>query len=250
MASSLIVAALVKNESSRYWKSCLQTWSEFADKIVVLDDNSTDKTAAMARKVKKAVVYTRYGASAWGAESEARRELFDTAMSEAEVGDHVLWLDADMVPLADPREFINNRSDTYFFTLYDLWGRDGKDRLVYREDAFWSAHTRPRAWMVRKSKHLPSEWGDRGLHCGHLPLNYESHTPFFVPPSHALLHYGYADEADRHEKAAAYLAKRDQLSVQEVAHARSIVDDAPFLKPLLVKPKWELIRKGVSLPGR
>lgn len=240
----LIVASLVKNEANRYWKSCLSAWGEFADAIVVLDDRSVDKTAAIARKHPKAIVLERYGArDAWGAESEARRELWDAAMEQAEVGDVVLWLDADMVPLRDPRELLRPHIDTYFFALYDLWQRDPDGRLWYREDEFWNGHMRPRAWAVRKPRDFKAEWGTRGLHCGHLPTNWRPERAFFAPPDYSLLHYGYLDGADRLTKALRYASEGEQLTPQERTHAASILDSEPLLKTLLVKPRWELKRK-------
>lgn len=238
----LIVVTLVRNESGRYWKSVLRAWSEFADKIIVLDDGSTDKTVKIADKFEKVCPYQRVGLNAWGAESAAREELWGIAMEESVPGDMLFWLDADMVPMADPREFISPNIDTYFFTLYDLWGEDAYGRLCYRDDKWWNAHSSPRIWMIRKPKSFDAQWSGRGLHCGHLPINWIANSPMFVPPSHALLHYGYHNEIDRAEKAAAYLRKVEHLSEKEQSHARSILDPAPFTRPLLTDFKWNLKR--------
>lgn len=240
--SSLLVATLVRNEADRYLPSALAAWSEFADKIVLLDDNSDDKTLKVARRFPKVDAMSRYGesAQAWGAESAARRELFELTWDEADYGDFLLWLDADMVPLRNPRDFMLRNVDSYYFPLYDLWGKDANGRLLYREDAFWNAHTRPRIWMIQKVRKYAPAWDTRGIHSGHLPVNWQPRQAIFVPPSHSLLHYAYADEAHRHAKYARYLEVADQLSEHELAHARSIVDVAPALKPLLTPPAWEL----------
>jgi glycosyltransferase involved in cell wall biosynthesis len=239
----LIVAALVKNEASKYWKSALSAWSEFADAIVVLDDNSSDETAEIAWECEKATVFGRYGEKdAWGAEAAARQQLWEHANEVAEVGDYIFVLDADMVPAGDPRELTELGADTVYFALYDLWGRDERERLLYRDDAFWCAHNRPRAWMVRKPRDFKADWPTRGIHCGHLPSNWEPKAPLFAPPSHSLLHFAYADEVDRLVKAAQYLDLGDKLLPSEASHAYSILDAKPRLKPLLKKPRWQLER--------
>lgn len=242
--AQLIVAALARNEAKRYWRSALDAWTSFADKVVVLDDASTDRTFRIAcseRYAEKVAPYQRVDVSAaWGAESAARRELWDIAMRESQPGDYVLWLDADMVPMADPRDVAHPGCDTYFFTLYDLWGRDERGRLLYREDRWWRAHFAPRAWMIRRPREFKAEWPTRGIHCGHLPTNWQPKTACYVPPSHSLLHFSYADAADRHEKFAQYARVREQLSEVEWAHAQTIVDPAPHLKPLLLRHTWEL----------
>ena len=242
--SSLVVAALVKNEAKKYWQSALAGWSEFADRIVVLDDNSTDKTVKIAKRFPKVELYSRYGAAeaAWGSESHARKELWDCAMECSEPGDYVLWLDADMIPLADPRDFAHSHCDTFFFVLYDLWGRDENDRLLYRDDVFWCAHARPRPWMIKRAKDFAADWPTRGIHSGHLPENWRFGNATFVPPSHGLLHYGYFDERDRAAKHAQYLSVSKQLGGKELAHARTIVDPEPTTRPLFEEISWPLVR--------
>lgn len=241
--SALVVASLVRNEAGKYWKSALDAWGEFADRILVLDDNSTDKTAKIAYAHPKVECVQRYGEDvAWGAESSARRELWDYAFGETQVGDYILWLDADMVPLGDPRELMHPGCDTYYFALYDLWGQDANGRLVYRDDAFWSAHYRPRPWMIRRPSRFNAEWNTRGIHSGHLPKNWLAGCGMYAPPSHSLLHYGYYDERDRATKVADYLNVSHQLNDAQQAHARSIVDESPPLKPLLTNPSWTLKR--------
>jgi hypothetical protein len=256
VSQRLIVAALVQNEMSRYMQSALAAWSSFADKIVLLDDASSDETYAHACTYEKVAPYQRYEARrAWGAEAPARADLWQAVWDESKSGDALLWLDADMVPAQDPRELLHPSIDTYYFSLYDLWGSEQvhvaacaeapcscPSRLLYRSDPLWSAHMRPRSWMVRRPRSFSPEWPTRGIHCGHLPANWRGERALFAPPSHALLHYAYADERDRASKHARYLELGDKLTPAELVHARTIVDPTPRLLPLLGQPRFTLER--------
>ena len=262
----LIVSSLVRNESAKYWRSCLEAWSQFADKIVVLDDASEDQTLAIAREFPKVISDCRIveNLAMWGQETWARQAQWNFTMENSKEGDAILILDADMVPARDPRDFLDPEIDIYYFALYDLWDslsiqRCSTDavscltneececpiehRLFYREDSFWYGHHAPRVWMVRRPPDdFKPIWSKRGIHCGHLPLNLPAARQLYAPRSYSLLHYAYADPRDRSAKHLAYTSLHAQLSPQEFAHADSILDADPSLKPLPFTPQWHLQR--------
>ena len=265
MSSRLIVSCLAKNEASKYWKSCIDAWSQFADKILVLDDSSTDETREVALQSPIVTLATRDPSeSAWGAESPARALQWQMAMEHSSEGDFIFVLDADMVPANDPRDLLNDECDTYFFALYDLWDSlsivrcqhdapyclaaqececPGIHRLYYRDDHFWQGHNNARAWMVRRPPDsFVAEWGGRGIHCGHLPPNWRATAPYFAPRDYSLLHYAYADARDREAKWTQYSEVGKLLSTSEFTHAQSILDPNPSLKLLPLVPRWPLQR--------
>lgn len=232
--TSLCVALLVKDEVSRFLLSWLEAVTDFADVTVALDDNSTDDTPTILKDCKE-VHYYRYGnESAWGAEAPARRVLLELAQQEKT--DWILVLDADMIPLRDPRPFLVYNGDAVAFTLYDLWSED-----AYRDDGFWKAHEHHRIWMAKTSSlPQPPIWSSRGIHCGHLPLNFEPQRVIFAPEDYALLHYAYVDDSLRKQKHSQYVAQFGKMTATEIAHAESILDVSPNVKPLPYEPEWRL----------
>lgn len=226
---------MVRNEAGRYLRSALSAWQHFADEIVALDDHSTDGTQA-ALEAAGATIVPWGGETAWGAESAPRAALWNAAAASG--AEYIMVLDADMVPLQNPKPLLKDGVDGVLFALFDLWGPG-----VYRDDHFWQAHHRPRLWLVRNPGIEAAPWTDRGLHCGHFPpLKLE--RVLWAPIDYAILHYGYADPEDRVTKARQYIGNAEVLSSDELEHARSILDPNPHIKPLPFKPTWPLVKPG------
>ena len=232
---SLAVVTMVRNEADRWLSSALDAWSRFAAEIIALDDGSTDATPELLRAAGAKTLQNALG-TAWGAEAGPRQALFEFALQAGT--EWLLWLDADMVPAQDPGDLMFKSLDGISFPLYDLWGLHPP---TYREDQFWSAHRHPRIWAIRNpGPHHRWQWNERGIHCGHLPLNLELNHVAVAPQSHAILHYAYATPELRQDKVAQYLSKQDQLSERELQHALSIGDPQPNVKPLHEEIRWPL----------
>ena len=234
---NLVVATVVRNEADRYLRSALECWSDFADTIVVLDDNSTDGTREVCWEAGPEVQVrgrSHFAKPMWGDESTARAELYNAVLRC--YPDWVMWLDADMVPSRNPRPFMEG-CEGLAFRLYDLW-----EPRRYRCDSYWQAHAKHHPWAVNaECLPLKARYLDRGLHCGHLPLNTSVESYRGLNEEHCvLLHYGYMDAQDREDKAVAYLEQPD-LHPVERAHALSITRK-PELKMLPVEPEYELRR--------
>ena len=231
---NLAVVTMVRNEAERWLPSALDAWSQFADEIIALDDGSTDGTADLLRKHGAQTHQNALG-TAWGAEVGPRRALFDFAVQSG--CEWLLWLDADMVPAQDPRDLMFASLDGLSFPLYDLWSLTP---LAYREDQLWSAHRGARLWAIRNPGERRWRWQERGIHCGHLPLNLELSHLAVAPLSHALLHYAYATPELRAQKLQQYVSKQDQLTERELQHALSIGDAQPNTLPLQESVRWPL----------
>ncbi len=227
MRSRLVSALMVRDEEARgYLPEVLDRLAKFSD-LVVLDDGSTDGTRALCEAHPAVrMVRTRAGAgAAWGAEAPARRQLWELAR---EYGDWCLICDADMLLEGDPRELIQSTTKTaWAFVLYDLWN----DRQHYREDGFWRGHLHARPWLFKLAEAPDAAWGTRGIHTGHAP-NLAWNVGVAPAERYHWLHLAYVEKKDRDAKLAAYRAQAAQLTPFEKAHAESIVDPFPVLKPL------------------
>lgn len=219
----------MKDEADRFLESALTVWQDFSDRIVVLDDGSTDRTPEILGDFGCEVHSADIGL--WGNESEAR----EFAWSKAVEGSEWVWiLDADMIPAQKP----DLRGKVGAFYLFDLW-----EPTKYREDAWWRAHKSLSVWAADVSGHQDHEWvweGSRGIHAPRMPANIGDCGP--VATAHtALLHYAYATPELRAAKLAQYASIEGQLRPKEVFHARSIADPKPRLFNLPFEPEYTLL---------
>lgn len=193
-----------------------QRW---ANEVVVLDDNSTDGTADLARNLG-CVVYTRDNQTpAWGAEASARAQLWDLAAQHAHDG-WVLVCDADMILEGDPRPLAASWDvDAWAWPLRDLWDSEA----TFRVDGPWGlGPVTPRAWMFRPSACPAPTWRAGALHVGHAPANFAGLVG--VAPQLVWMHLSYVKPQHRRLKHAQYLAHASTLTPFERAHAESIAD--------------------------
>jgi glycosyltransferase involved in cell wall biosynthesis len=233
---------MVRNEADRYLPSALKAWSEFADKIVALDDGSTDNTVELLHQYA-ATVHHWDGKRAWGHETAARKFLWEKAV-EAHT-DFIFVQDADMVPAKDPKDLLVGGIDGVLFCLYDLWSPTD-----FRSDHYWRAHTVPRLWLVRRPQGgVLDNWSGRGIHSGHFSRNLQIERAITAPKDYSLLHYSYVDPEDRIKKCKQYMEQFDQLTTHEWAHASSITDPEPRLLPLDVDITWPLRKFSVDPPS-
>lgn len=221
----LFTAVLARNEADKHLRKVLGRCLEFSDDVLLLDDKSTDGTPDIAKEMG-CIVRTREERlpEAWGNESSAREELWNFATEHAtEPDDWVLYCDSDMILQGDPRPLCESEDvNTWNFILYDLWSE-----TEYREDGFWQGHNVPRPWLVapnRVPRGWVPGWNKRGLHTGHLPLNWPAYSANAPSLSYYYLHLAYSSLALRAEKHRRYLSKAHLLTPFEKAHAESILD--------------------------
>jgi hypothetical protein len=223
----MIAAFLARNEAGddRYLVRCLQNAQRWADTVVVLDDRSTDDTAAGCRQQGAIVKVRPTEVAAWGHESPARAELWDLAVEHAGDG-WVLFQDCDMELTADPRPLLETVDlNTWAWSLMDLW--DSED--AHRVDGYWQGSRIARAWLVRPSfvpEGWTPTWPGRGIHCGHLPQNWPARMGI-APKEYAWRHLAYLKHEHRIAKHAQYMTQMGQLTDWEYKHADSILDGGP-----------------------
>ncbi len=222
MSAKLVGALLARNEAGedRYLQRVLRAARTWADEIVVLDDNSLDDTAQVARDMGCDVTTRDAAAPMWGAEAPARAQLWDLAARAAGDG-WVLVFDADMVLEGDPRPLCASwECDAWAWPLYDLWDSE----TTFRVDGAWRyGPVTPRPWLFRPSAlREPPVWRNSALHSGHAPLNFTGLVG--VAPQLVWHHLSYCKSEHRLAKHAQYLQHAASLTPFERAHAESIID--------------------------
>jgi glycosyltransferase involved in cell wall biosynthesis len=224
----LIGYMLVRNEQGRYLEKVLEQMRSVCDKLIVLDDCSTDETPDICRAYGAEVFYS--DRSYWGTnELRQRKFLWELATHEAKDGDWILCLDADetvtnihmlpeLIKLADN----DPRIDGIAFNLYDMW--DGQN---YRSDSLWNAHERYWVMCVKYSPKREYRWRQTSLHCGRFPLN--ACTCHYSEPSIAIQHWGWSRPEDRKAKYLRYMEADPEGKNGSLLQYASILDKEPHL---------------------
>lgn len=103
-----IVAALTAKDEDWIIKKTLSVLNKFCDKIIILDDNSTDNTEKICRSFEKVDWHVRKKrTNIWERkEAEGLNECFTLAAKHNP--DYILMLDADEIPTPSFINFINN----------------------------------------------------------------------------------------------------------------------------------------------
>ena len=110
----ITVATIVRNERRRFLPSALECWSEFADRIVAVDDGSKDGTHKLLEEHGCEVYRETF--DLWGNETAARKFLWEKAVKGS---DWVVHIDADMVPSGDFRRSL--KGSLAGFCVFDMW---------------------------------------------------------------------------------------------------------------------------------
>ena len=197
----IVGAILARDEAAedRYLAVAIRNALSFCDRVLMLDDGSTDGTAALARGLGAEVVQ-RDSTGWWGrGESAARQELWELACRQ---GEWIYMFDADHELLGVSRQDMQTLCsatsvDSWACPLWDCWDSPEQHRV----DGYWQAWRSPRAWLF---KALSGTWPERGIHSGHAPMR--AWRTGLMPPGTGIRHYSYVNKLHRDKKLAQYLA--------------------------------------------
>jgi len=223
----LIGSMLVRNEADRWLRDVLGQLQQVCDKIIVLDDCSTDNTPEICREYGAEVFYS--DRSYWGTdELKQRKLLWSLAVSEARHGDWILCLDADET-IVSPDLLItaiklanHHGAEGIAFSLYDMWSP-----THYRDDELWNAHLRDWVMCVKVHKQRDYVWRKTPLHCGRFPVNA---CTAMVSTGIKIQHWGWSRPEDRQMKYQRYMGADPEGESGSLVQYRSILDPNPNLK--------------------
>lgn len=214
----LICQMIVKDEANRYLASVLQKAVQWADKIIIVDDCSTDNTVEICRSFgpKVEVVSHQFGKSMFGEnESVLREYLWNLVRREAKEGDWIVSLDADEEFSSNftswARGFITSQNPYEYvtFKLLDMW-----TPTQYRVDGLWSP------LITRMFRYHDQPFGLTGtLHCGCVPAFAWMTGKEFTRSDIKLKHLGWINDEDKSRKFDFYIKKATGINF---VHAKSI----------------------------
>lgn len=229
----LIGCSLVRNEADRWLKTVLEQMVKVCDKVVIVDDGSTDETPEICSQYGE--VHRRY-TSQWATNEVMRRkELWALATREAKDGDWVLCLDADeTIPLIELlpevlKQVETAECDGLGFRLYDMW-----NETHYRDDQWWRGHKGLWPMCVRYNANKEYIWNETPLHCGRFPKNAIDRL---AQSEIAIQHWGWSKPEDRQVKYERYMKADPEGKWGFIGQYESILDPNPNLVEFKVEIK-------------
>lgn len=223
--------ALLKNEANenRWLSTFITQMNLLCDRVVILDDCSTDDTAEICKAYGCEVHKNK--TSLWGVnELEARQKAWNLVIEKANDLDWIICLDCDELI---PQEFFAYLSwnlkfmydfdvDSIGLRLFDMWSK-----THYRNDKWWTAHYRYWPMIVRYFNDKEYKWSDKSLHCGRFPMNAAKKM---MPSNIPIRHMGWSNDAFRKEKYKRYMSIDGDGKTGILAQYESILDKKPELK--------------------
>jgi glycosyltransferase involved in cell wall biosynthesis len=219
---------IVKNEADRYLRRVLEKTRLYIDEAVIIDDASTDNTAAICQESLQGIPLhlIKNSTSRFSNEVTLRKQQWEETIKTNP--DWILNLDADEMFENKFKTEVKNLvavpdADAYVFRLYDFW-----NETQYRSDRFWCAHHYYK-WLFLikyKPQSEPFKWGETPQHCGRFPiLNLQSPRKSMM----RIKHLGWARPEDRLAKYNRYKQLDPDAKYGWKEQYESILDPNPNL---------------------
>lgn len=194
----------VKNEG-RWIRRCVEAVAPLCEKVLVMDDQSTDDTADEARAGGALVLPTPFAARGHIHEAADKDWLLQQVWANgAEIGDFVLCLDGDELLVKEdvPALLTAMRMGVVCgnFWIQYLWNSEGQIRV----DRWYKEFRRPSFFKLtsRDLRFQRTEFGGN-FHCSSAPAQLLNSQ---IPLPVRLLHFGYMHREDRVRKYEFYNA--------------------------------------------
>jgi glycosyltransferase involved in cell wall biosynthesis len=231
----IIGGLLVRNEADRWLTEFLESYSILCDKIVVLNDASTDNTVEICSRYTD-IIYDTTEHTFIKNESVLRKTLWDKCCNNTKLGDWIAIFDADeLIHKANAKylnEFVdfgmleNAKLDLIALRLFDMW-----NDKQYRSDDLWNAHTRAFPFLARYiEKDLT--FSNSPIHCGRFPTKVLNYTCGILENVY-VKHMGWSTEKDRLNKFKRYMDVDPDGVYGSLEQYKSILDKNPKLEDFL-----------------
>lgn len=227
--NNLIIGLIVYNEENKFLNEVLESISKLSNKIVVIDDGSTDNSVGICSKYTSNIYQTNrlYNEN----EAKLRNMLWEKTSIIANDGDFIYNSDCDEIftpnSLLHFEEAIWNcnklGADSIAWTLYDMWNKN-----QYREEPpLWTASKRLWTRCIKFKKNYTYYWNNLKLHCGSIPINGYFCT---LPTKLQIQHWAYSTPELRQQKVEFYKHYDPNAIYGNKEQYESILDTTPILK--------------------
>ena len=206
--NKIVTMYRLKNEE-RWIEQSIKSIYDFCDEIVILDDNSIDKTKEIYSQFDKVVdIHTKTDSSF----DEARDRNFLLNMALKRKPDVLLSLDGDEIFLPDSGKIIREEIDVLYpeahvfeFQLLTLWDNSHQVRFDGAFSSFWQKRMfrlkdQPQDLKIHDSPYPGN------FHCGSIPTNTIG-IENAVRSNAKIFHCASFDESLREEKYKWYVSR-------------------------------------------
>jgi len=200
MKKSVIAKVGIKNEELIIDR-LLSALNQFCEKIVIVDDHSTDDTENICRSYEK-VEWHKNIKHDWRVRCDGMQHMIAIEAIKLHNPDYVLSLDADEIPFTNMPDFIDALDDSinlWLLPFVQLW----KDEFHHRTDKFVmsdGSNVNYDAFNGGATKGSLFKWIDGFEYKYHLDRHLLRMEPYNVPQPHqtcyktGILHYGKLSE--------------------------------------------------------
>lgn len=224
----LTLSMVVKNEADRYLRRVLESARRYITDAVIIDDASTDSTVDVCKEMLKGIPLhlVQNSESKFSNEITLRKQQWEETIKTNP--DWIIFLDADEIfekAFEDQVQnlILDNDADVYSFRLFDFWDEDH-----FRDDQYWSAHTRYSPFLLRYRPEVRYHWRETPQHCGRMP-RWDSGTLHERGSQLRLKHYGWANPENRLAKYHRYMQLDPGARYGWKEQYESILDPNPNL---------------------
>lgn len=194
----------VKNES-RWIERSVRSILPLCDRVLVMDDHSTDETARICGALPNVEVF----ASPFTGLNECRDKNW--LLDKARNADWIVMIDGDEMLMPGRVETLRDAmltGDALSISMRILYLWDAEDKV--RIDGVYGEYRRHSAF--RPKNHIFTSSTDGGFHCGNVPFRAMLQAVTIDAP---LLHFGYLGAEERERKYCWYNAQNPANHVED-----------------------------------
>lgn len=199
--------------STGHLQRCLENCKEWADDIIIYDDNSNDESVNFALNYTKNIIL--------GEKNELKKETFHKQqmleyIHNMEIKpDWILWIDCDEIldryTISNLKIFCNNKYnidvDAYAFQQINLW----RGERYYRTDGYFyrKEYNHTHGWFVRLWKyneHLKINTTE-----GYDQILYPSNLKNIEGSNFKVIHYGFSDYKKLMKHISVHNSSKEEL---------------------------------------